>query len=283
MTVSVSELVAGVDELGIAGQPVLAHVSLRSFGAPVASGADGLLDALLSRGCTVLVPSFSEPQFRVDPPVTTRPARNGVDYSRLPWAVAPEASGQPYSTDCGLINARLGALPAALIARADARRGRHPLNSFAAIGPLAAELVSTQSPTDVYAPLRKLVEHDGVVLLVGVGLNRMTLLHLAEQRSGRQLFVRWALGADGRVITVEVGSCSEGFPRFEPHLAGLSRSTTVGASRWAAYPAGPVLDAAVAAIENEPTITRCADAGCLACRDAVAGGPVGPEGPIPLG
>ncbi|WP_243745104.1 AAC(3) family N-acetyltransferase, partial [Streptomyces hainanensis] len=279
MAVSTSELVTAVDALGIAGRPVLAHVSLRSFGAPVASGADGLLDALLSRGCTVLVPSFSEPQFRVDPPLPTRPAGNGVDYSRLPWAAEPAASGPPYTVDCGLINATLGALPAALIARAEARRGRHPLNSFAAVGALADELVSTQSPTDVYAPLRKLVEHDGVVLLVGVGLNRMTLLHLAEQRSGRRLFVRWALGADGRVITVEVGSCSEGFPRFEPHLRGLAGTVTVGVSGWAAYPAGPVLDAAVAAIANERDITRCSDAGCLACRDAVAGGPVG-VGPL---
>ncbi|GAB2924546.1 AAC(3) family N-acetyltransferase [Streptomyces mayteni] len=280
MTVSVNELEAGIDALGIAGRPVLAHVSLRSFGASVASGADGLLDALLSRGCTVLVPSFSEPQFRVDPPVSVRPARNGVEYARLPWAAEPASSGPPYTVDCGLINASLGALPATLIARAGARRGRHPLDSFAAVGALADELVATQSPTDVYAPLRKLVEHDGVVLLVGVGLNRMTLLHLAEHRAGRRLFVRWALGADGRVMTVEVGSCSEGFPQFEPHLKGLAGTTTVGASGWAAYRAGPVLDAAVAAIENEPSLTRCADVDCLACRDAIAGGPVGP---IPLG
>ena len=95
----------------------------------------------------------------------------------------------------------------------------HPLNSFAAVGPRAAELVAAQSPTDVYGPIRELAAQNGTILLIGVRLNRMTAIHLAEQQSGRRLFLRWARDTDGQVRMVEVGSCSEGFPALEPTLA----------------------------------------------------------------
>lgn len=263
----------GMDEVGLAGRPVMVHASLRSFGEPLKSGADGLLDALLSRGCTVLVPSFTEPQFRVTPPPAMRPPRNGIDYAELDGAVP--AATRPYAPDCGLIEATLGALPARLIVRPGAVRGRHPLNSFAALGPRAGELIAPQSPADVYAPLRALSQLDGAILLIGVGLNRMTALHLAEQRAGRRLFVRWSSRADGRPVMVETGSCSEGFPRLAPRLRTLARTTAVGASRWTAYPATPTIEAAAAAMATEPEITRCADPDCPACPDAIAGGPLG--------
>lgn len=202
------QLDEAVEELGLSDRPVMVHASLRSFGETVS--ADTLLDIFLNRGCTVLVPAFTEPQFGVTAPDTLRPARNGVDY-----ATPAEPSGHNgpiYSVDCGLINAHLGAFPAKLIGRTAAVRGAHPLNSFAALGPLAADLIAAQSPADVYGPVRELAEHGGAILLIGVGLNRMTAIHLAEQQSGRRLFQRWARDEGGLVSTFEVGSCSEGFP-----------------------------------------------------------------------
>lgn len=263
------QLTAAVDELGLAHRPVMLHTSLRSFG--VAVDADSLLDALLKRGCTVLVPSFTEPQFRLPAPADQRPVRNGVDYASMAESIP---GGRPYSVDCGLINARLGVLPRVLIGRADAVRGQHPLNSFAAMGPLANEIIETQSPDDVYGPVRELSERNGVILLVGVGLDRMTAIHLAEQRSGRRLFRRWARDASGDVRMFEVGSCSEGFPRLEPILAPLVHATAVGGSCWRAYPARSVLDAATAAIAADQTITHCDDPDCLLCGDSTAGGPL---------
>ncbi|OPC77223.1 AAC(3) family N-acetyltransferase [Embleya scabrispora] len=262
------------DELLPPDRPVMLHASLRSFGAPVVGGADALLDALLASGRTVLVPSFTERHFELAAPAALRPARNGIDYATLPDATAPLPESAAYTVDCGLIGPGLGVLPAALIRRPEVVRGTHPLNSFAALGPLADTLISAQSPTDVYGPIRELAAHEGLILLVGVGLNRMTALHLAEQRSGRTLFRRWARGADGRVTMFEVGSCSEGFPRLEPTLHPYARSVAVGASRWRAYPARETLAAATAAIVADQGITRCPDSGCLACRDSIAGGPV---------
>ncbi|MEU6073320.1 AAC(3) family N-acetyltransferase [Micromonospora sp. NPDC047074] len=269
----VENLIAAVDALHLAERPVMLHASLRSFGTAVDGGADALLDALLKRGCTVLAPAFTEPQFGLPAPPDLRPARNGLDYAAPP-AGSTCQEGVPYRVDCGLINPRLGVLAAALVGRAGAVRGRHPLNSFAAVGPRAADLIDAQSPDDVYGPIRELTDHDGRILLVGVGLNRMTALHLAEQRSGRRLFRRWARDEDGEIRMVEVGSCSGGFPRLEPLLAPLARSTVVGASHWRAYPARQVLAVASAAIAARQGITRCPEPGCLLCRDAIAGGPV---------
>lgn len=262
--------ITALDDLHLADRPVMLHTSLRSFGTAIDGGAGTLLDALLKRGCTVMVPAFTEPQFGLPAPTDIRPARNGLDYAAMPAATTP-AKGPVYNVDCGLINPHLGALPAVLIGRADAVRGRHPLNSLAALGPQAAELIETQSPDDVYAPIRELADRDGAILLVGVDLNRMTALHLAEQRSGRRLFRRWARDEDGEIRMFEVGSCSEGFPRLEPVLNPLARTANIGDSRWRVYPAQQVLTAATAEIAAHPDITRCSDARCLHCPDAIAG------------
>jgi aminoglycoside 3-N-acetyltransferase len=278
LAIVIDQLTQVIEELGLADRPVMVHASLRSFGQPVQGGADALLDALLSSGCTVLVPAFTEPQFGVAPPPSMRPPRNGVDYTAL--AEQARTNGTAYTTDCGLINSDLGTVPRHLIARTGARRGRHPLNSFAAFGPRASELIDVQDPSDVYAPIRVLTQLDGAVLLIGVGLNRMTALHLAEQRAGRRLYVRWARRTDGSVCMVETGSCSEGFPRLEPHLRDCSRTTLVARSRWSAYPAEDTILTAAKAMATDQTITHCPDPACLLCRDSIAGGPIGPA---PLG
>ncbi|MFG2064861.1 AAC(3) family N-acetyltransferase [Micromonospora sp. NPDC048871] len=266
-------LAAALAGLHLSRRTVMLHTSLRSFGTVLDGGADAILDTLLDRGCTVMVPAFTEPQFAVAAPTDMRPARNGVDYAAVPVDGALLEAG-PYRVGCGLINPALGLLPAVLVGRPDAVRGRHPLNSFAAIGPEAAEIIGAQSPEDVYGPIRELADRDGVILLVGVGLDRMTALHLAEQRSGRRMFRRWARDIDGAIRMVEVGSCSAGFPKLEPVLSSLAQSIMVGASRWRAFPARQTLAAATAAIVAQPDITHCPDAECPLCRDAIAGGPI---------
>jgi aminoglycoside 3-N-acetyltransferase len=279
MTIPANDLTAAVDELTPADCPLMVHVSLRSLGTPFAGGADTLLDALLTRGRTVLVPAFTEPQFGLPAPAALRPARNGIDYGKFP-AEPPLPEGAPYTPGCGLINASLGVFPATLLKRGGAVRGDHPLNSFAAFGPQAEELIAAQSPADVYGPIRELAAREGQILLIGVGLNRMTAIHLAEQQSGRRLFLRWAKATDGQVSMFEVGSCSEGFPRLEPVLRQYARPAVVGDSCWRAFPASQVLDAASTAMREDQGITYCGDSDCLLCRDSIALGPLKttPEG-----
>ena len=279
MTVSIKDVVATAEELGLAGRPVMVHSSLRSLGEPVERGADGVLDALHSLGCTVLVPTFSEAQYGAVPPSTMRPDRNAIDYADFP----AEPAGQQvpeYTVGSRVLNATLGVLPARLLDRDGARRGNHPLNSFAAVGPLTDDLIGAQDPADVYGPIRRLADHDGAVLMIGLGLNRMTALHLAEEQAGRRLLVRWAGDAEGRVFMVETGSCSDGFPRLAPLVDPLARSARLGASRLDAFPARAVLATAAAAIAADPELTRCPNTACLRCRDTIPGGPIGPA---PLG
>jgi aminoglycoside 3-N-acetyltransferase len=259
---------SGVRELGVSGLPLEVHSSLGSFGR-VEGGAAAVVDALLAEDCTVVVPTFTSPAYLVAPPAAMRPDRNGVDYDSFDVAGGANRVFTPETNDA---NATMGAIPAEVLGRSGRVRGYNPLCSFAAVGPLA-DRMREQRPLDVYAPLRILAAKQGWALLMGVDLRSLTLLHLAEEKAGRRLFRRWANGPDGKPMEVEVGSCSQGFLNFEPVLAPFACETTVGESRWIAYPARETLAAAAAAIRERPGITHCGDADCLRCRDAVAGGP----------
>lgn len=158
--------------LGLPGRAVCLHSSLRSFG-HVVGGAVAVIRAFLDEGCTLLVPTFSS-AFEVAPPPHLQFERNGWDYSAPPPGHSPERAYTPEAPD---IDRDMGAIPAAVVAWPGRLRGNHPLDSFTAIGPRAAELIAGQSPLDVYAPLTALVRTGGFVLLTGVGFERVTLLH----------------------------------------------------------------------------------------------------------
>lgn len=254
--------------LGLSRQCLCVHSSLRSFGW-VEGGAQAVVDAVLAEGCTLLVPTFTE--FQVSPPSHMRPARNGWNYSS---AATEENTSVIYSREMTEVAEEdMGAIPAAVLRMPQRVRGDHPLCSFTAIGPLAHELIAGQAPLDVNAPLRALAARDGFVVLMGVGLEAMTLLHLAEQQAGRILFRRWADGSDGRVVEVETGGCSNGFHHLEGLLSPLRREAQVGDSRWQVFPAGGVLEVVSEAIRRDPAITHCGASPCR-CDDAVQGGPL---------
>lgn len=268
-TVGREEIRAGIRELGLSERPVCVHSSLRSFGT-VEGGAETVVEAFVDEGCTLLVPTFAAKVFAIAPPEGMRPERNGLDYER---AVASPGAARVFTPASNDLSASMGAIPAAVLARPDRVRGDHPLCSFAAVGPDAGSLVGGQRALDVHAPLRLLGARNGVALLIGVGLECLTLLHLAEEKAGRTLFRRWANAPDGRPMEVEIGGCSDGFARFEPLLGPLGREVRVGESRWRALPARAAVEAAAAAIRADPGITHCGSADCR-CNDAVAGGPV---------
>lgn len=267
MTVTEAALRNGIEALGLPGETVCVHSSLRSLGG-VAGGADAVLDAFLIEGCTVLVPAFTY-ACGAPPPAADRPPRNGLNYACLrecdQGVFDPRSSG---------VSEQMGALPAALVRRADHVRGDHPISSFAALGPRARMLVEGQEPGDVWAPLRALAGEGGSVLLLGVDLTSFTLLHLAEQRAGRTPFRRWGRRARVGVVACQTGGCSDGFGALEAPLEPLAREAVVGPSRWRAYPAAATVDAAAAWIAVHPEETRCSRLGCGRCPDAIAGGPL---------
>jgi aminoglycoside N3'-acetyltransferase len=269
--VTAEDIRQAVRALGLSGLPLCVHASLRSFGR-VEGGPRAVVDALLAEGCTVLVPTFSTAAYEVWPDPPDCIERNGLGLG----APAGLTSGTRsyYSPVARDIDRDMGALPAAVLTMPGRVRGDHPINSFSAVGPLAPELIAGQRPRNVYAPLEALAAAGGAVVLMGVGLERMTLLHLAEQHAGRAPFIRWAHGPDDRVMRVEAGGCSEGFPNLARALASVMTQVQIGRSRWAVLSAAAALRTAAAAIRANPAITHCADSTCERCNDAVRGGPL---------
>lgn len=231
-----------------------------------------MVGGFLAEGCTVMAPTFSW-SFAVPAPGHLRFPRNASECDAFE---EPKLGiGRIYTPDTLEIDkAEMGAIPAFIVTMPGRVRGNHPLCSFSAVGPRARELVAGQAPLDVYAPLEALVEVNGWIVLVGVGLEKLTFLHLAEKAAGRNLFRRWANGIDGQVLTVEAGGCSGGFRKFSPSLRHLTVNRKVGKSRWRVFPAQAALQAAVEAIRQDPRITHCGHPQCERCNDAVRGGPI---------
>lgn len=269
MQIDQHTIAAAATSLDLGEGPLMVHSSLASFG-KVRVGAQTVLRALLGGGRTILVPSFSWSFGVPRPDHQAALAHNGIDAG----FEGPTAGlGRIYTPTCDEIDPDMGAVARELIRMDGAVRGAHPLNSFAAAGPDAEDLVGNQTRSDVYAPIRELARRGGNILLMGVGLESMTALHAAEERAGRRLFRRWANGGDGEAVDVAVGGCSRGFGAFEGVLAELERRHRVGESVWRVFPAQTAIDVATEAIEAQPELTRCDRASCVRCTDAIAGGP----------
>lgn len=268
-----AELQQVLSKLGLSQSDICIHASLRSMGDEVEGGAQGITEVFLERGCTLMVPAFSN-GYLVRPVERYMPSRNGVgDYAQF----LNQHWGEPklFSRESRDISAdEMGVLAQYILQTPGSVRGNHPLNSFAALGPNAKALLGGQTPRDVYAPFRALRDRDGFVLLAGVTLNRATIIHCAEQLAGRQLFVRWARGADGKTIPAAVGGCSRGFDRLCAPLAPFMQHAEVGRSVWTLCRAQDMLRVCVEEIRANPRITHCGDPLCNRCNDAVLGGPV---------
>ena len=258
-----------IDQLRLSGKPVCIHASLRSFGCK----AEGLLECFLDAGCTVLVPTFSD-MYEAPPVSEFMPEQNGAgDYSY--FFEKEYADEGVYRPDSNLLSVEdMGRFPQMVLEHTGRIRGGNALNSFAAVGPLAHSLVSGQTNDDVYAPLRKLYELDGYVLLMGTDLTTATAVHYAEQLADRKPFIRWARGEKG-TVPVRAGGCSDGFEKLAELLKPYEVRTTVHHSLWRCYRVRDLVDMCVEAFRKDPYVAHCGDPNCSRCNDAAKGGPKG--------
>ena len=275
MEISAKSIDCAVKKSGLKGKCVCVHSSIKSFGAPVKGGAEAIIDVFLENGCTVMAPTFT--WYDTAPPEGVKaPKQNGMPKNGFTFS---GEKGVAFSTDSDdIATGDMGILARELLLYEGRARGNHPICSFTALGPYAKELIKEQEPMDVFAPLRELALFNGYFLLMGVGLNRLTAVHLAEQMAGRNMFIRWARGPGGVTITVETGGCSEGFGNIEPYLSGIGSRVTVGKSSWRVFPSGLFLKRAARVIQLYPGITHCGDKNCVRCADSIKGGPVLPPG-----
>jgi aminoglycoside 3-N-acetyltransferase len=250
------------------GQSVIAlHSSLKSFGC-LEGGPDTLIDAFLAAGCTLVVPSFNyECEVRQE---VRQIEQNG-------WDGNDDGEHEPamdYDPDGALITSDMGAIPGRIVNRPGRKRGRHPINPFTAIGPLASEVIERQDFLNVYGPYKWMYEYPKAYLvLAGVDLTKATPVHFGEERAGRRLFRRWGK-YKGEVVECEVGGCSDGFNNLLPYVQSLERQMMVGQSLWRIYPFRAFVDTVAEAIVSKSSVTHCPDLGCARCNDAVRGGPI---------
>ena len=153
-----ADLSADLSRLGLPpGGLVMVHSSLRSIG-QVEGGAETVVDALLAAlgpEGTLVVPTFSD--------------EIAARYNGFVFDVAQTPS-------------YVGAITEAARTRPQARRSHHPWHSVAALGPLAETLISAacDSAWRPGSPMSQIVDRGGMILLLGVPYQRLTLAHWCE-------------------------------------------------------------------------------------------------------
>jgi aminoglycoside 3-N-acetyltransferase len=177
---TIRSLSAGLGALGlVAGDVVLLHSSRSRVGF-VAGGRQAIVQALLGvlgEQGTLVVPTHTPDN--TDPAAWQKPP---VPEHWWP-VIRDESPGfdpatTPASRWMGILAETVRTWPGAL-------RSNHPQVSFAALGAQAATVTNDHRLDDAlgdHSPLGAVYRLDGKVLLLGVGYDRNTSLHLAEWR-----------------------------------------------------------------------------------------------------
>ncbi len=174
------DMVEELKKIGLEkGQVVSAHISLSKIGW-IVGGAETLIRALLhvvgSTG-TVMMPSQTWKNLDPSTGVHWEQPKEWWSVIRDNWpAYDPEITP---AIGMGITAEMFRKWPGA-------KRSSHPARSFAAVGPHAEYLVENHDLENIFgedSPLDKLYKLGGYILLLGVGHNKNTSLHLAETRA----------------------------------------------------------------------------------------------------
>lgn len=234
-SISQAQLVQQLRHLGVTpGGVLLVHTAFSRV-RPVKGGPRGLIAALqaaVGPSGTLAMPSMTDSDAEPFDPAAT-PCR-----------------------DMGIVAHTFWQLPGV-------RRSDSP-HAFAACGPLAADITAAH-PVDVPhgldSPVGRVFEHDGQVLLLGVGHDANTTIHLAEGLAGvryRRPKVAhiYRNGVPTLVNYDEIDHCCARFALADAWLdaAGLQRHGTVGHARARLMRSADVVTTVTARLRQEETV-----------------------------
>jgi aminoglycoside N3'-acetyltransferase len=247
------EVVAQLRALGVEkGGVLLVHASFRAT-RPVQGGPRGLVEALreaLGPGGTLVMPSWTGDDGQPFDPATT-----------------------PASPDLGVVADTFWRLPGVL-------RSDHCF-AFAAVGPEAAWITADPLPLPPHrpeSPVGRVHDLDGQVLLLGVGHDTDTTLHLAELLAGVPYRVpkRCTVLRDGRparVDYVENDHCCVRFTLADGWLRarGLQAEGRVGHAPARLARSRDIVTVALEQLARDPLLfLHPPSAGCSECDEARA-------------
>jgi aminoglycoside 3-N-acetyltransferase len=245
------ELVKQLQALGVEPGGVLVVHTAFSTVAPVEGGPRGLIEALraaLGPSGTLVMPSMA-------------------DDDEHPFS--------PKETPC----ASMGVVAETFWRMDGVLRSDSP-HAFAAIGPKAEEITAPH-PVDVPhgldSPVGRVYELDGQVLLLGVGHDADTTVHLAENLAG----VRYGIAHHATVLSNgepvrleyrEVDHCCENFALLDGWLdaVGQQRRGVVGHAEARFAHSRDIVDAALARLRENETVFLHPPGVCGECDEARA-------------
>lgn len=175
-----------------------------------------------------------------------------------------------------------GAMAKLMLQQEDSIRSQHPTNSFVAMGDIAAELVAGHDANaGTYAPIAKVVERDGILLLLGCAdtKNGIQTIHLCQEELGlsRKSLVRFGLLAaryfdqygESKIFKYRsIGGCSRGFYKLYGDFvtAGLLTTGFYGNAYSIAVRAKPAYELTLRLLRENPRRALCDLPDCLFCR-----------------
>ena len=172
------ELISLFKKLGLKkGDDVMVHSSLKSLGYLV-NGPDDVIDALINvislKHGTILMPAhtgqLTHPGSWKNPAVP----KNKIRSVKLCM--------KPFQKNITQVRGR-GLLASKFLFYPGVIRSDHPLNSVSAIGKrknIYTETHDFHEPEGINSPIGKLYKHDGIIIGIGVTVDRFTSIHHAE-------------------------------------------------------------------------------------------------------
>lgn len=243
LIVTKTDMEAGLRDLGMqAGDTVLAHSSLKSFGY-VEGGANSVIDALLSvagpSGCVVV------------PTLTLGSSESPVVFD---VQESPSTSGLVTNV---------------FRKRSEAYRSHHPTSSAAAIGWGAKEMTAhhTDTPCGLTSPYGQVYLRGGWCLFLGAKWGSNTMFHVAEEIVMPE-YLRFAEFRDAVLVDEDGIRSTVAFRRYNCYQTGVKRDLSkmgpifeaagvvrhahIGASQCMAIRAEDVIEISVDLLRKRP-------------------------------